>query len=146
MRQNSDEPKGVVLFVRTDCVTREPLGPEFQDPVYNEPDVALPRGAVAALQQSWVVNTCYAEPRDNGYHFDIRGRGFADGDLGPDGEKLHDALNQCGGGDVSGWAFEWTPADGMYDWYASGVVPGESKVCIGQAIVAHGGVTADRCD
>ncbi|KAI1485366.1 hypothetical protein F5X96DRAFT_690899 [Biscogniauxia mediterranea] len=147
MRQGSSEPEGVVVFVRTDCVTREPLGPEFQDPVYNQPDVALPRSALDALQQSWVTNTCTADPRDGGYHFDIHGRGFADSAIGANGGKLRDALNQCGGGggDVSGWTFSWTPTDGTYDWAASGTVPGESKSCIGKAIMSHGGATADQC-
>lgn len=28
-------PDGAVMFVQTYCLTREPLGPEFQDPAYN---------------------------------------------------------------------------------------------------------------
>lgn len=29
------QPDGVIIFVRINCLTREPLGPEVQDPIYN---------------------------------------------------------------------------------------------------------------
>ena len=32
---SNGDPDGVIIFVYTDCLTRQPLGPEFQDPVYN---------------------------------------------------------------------------------------------------------------
>lgn len=43
--------RGAVIFVRTDCVTMEPLDDEEQDPIYRQPGVKLPRGLQAGYTQ-----------------------------------------------------------------------------------------------
>lgn len=96
----NNQPDGAVIFVYTDCLTRQPLGPEHQDPVYNMPGVPLDRGTLSVLQQGWVENTCEVEQLkvDGGHShgFLIKGRGFADQLLGEEGEKLRQKLESCG--------------------------------------------------
>ncbi|CAJ2512214.1 Uu.00g052290.m01.CDS01 [Anthostomella pinea] len=147
-------PEGVVLFVFTDCITRAPLDPEYQDPVYNSPGVALPRQASIDAQQTWVINTCNATPQGDllglgptGYSFIIQGRGFSDDQIGPNGELLHWQLNGCNGvqGEVDNSVFNWTPDDPTYGWSASGSLSGEVKACIGDFVMHVGGATRDQC-
>ncbi|KAK8006622.1 hypothetical protein PG991_012919 [Apiospora marii] len=145
------QPDGVVIFVRINCLTREPLGPEVQDPIYNMPGVKLDRGTLATIMQSWVVDTCSAKLVSNNADgsqtgsFEIHGKGFSDDKLGDDGANLNAGLSSCG--TVASWAFNWTPDNGTYDWSATGTVQGSSiKGCIGDAVVAAGGSTKDGCD
>ncbi|KAK6845326.1 hypothetical protein PG995_015436 [Apiospora arundinis] len=146
---SNGDPDGVIIFVRTDCLTRQPLGPEVQDPVYNMPGVPMDRGTLAAMMQSWVDDSCSADVVNNAdgtetASFEINGRGFTDGQLGGNGEKLQGGLQGCG--TLSSWVFTWTVTNGTYDWNATGDVTGSSaKTCIGNALVAVGGSTPDQC-
>ncbi|KAH8783219.1 hypothetical protein F5883DRAFT_637477 [Diaporthe sp. PMI_573] len=51
-------PDGVVLWVRTNCSFRMPLGPEYQDPVYNSPGVSLYDFSGISMFDGWRNNTC----------------------------------------------------------------------------------------
>ncbi|KAK8077648.1 hypothetical protein PG996_003818 [Apiospora saccharicola] len=145
------QPDGVVLFVRINCLTREPLGPEFQDPIYNMPGVPMDRGMLATIMQSWVVDTCSASLVSNNADgtqtasFEIHGKGFSDTQLGDNGANLNAGITSCG--TLASWAFNWTPDNGTYDWSATATVTGKSfKGCVGDAVVAAGGSTKDGCD
>jgi hypothetical protein len=48
--------RGIIVFVFVDCVTLEPLGPEKQDPAFNQPRVPLPRAAYEAHKQLWALS------------------------------------------------------------------------------------------
>lgn len=45
--------QGTTIFVKTDCVTTEPLPMDQQDPIYRQPGVPLDRGTYDALAESW---------------------------------------------------------------------------------------------
>ncbi|KAK8086785.1 hypothetical protein PG994_001759 [Apiospora phragmitis] len=164
---SAGDPDGVILFVRINCLTREPLGPEFQDPVYNSmlslsyvteailvmhlPGVPMDRGLLATVMQGWVDDTCSASlvsSNSDGTQtaaFDIHGKGFSDSQLGDNGANLNAGLTSCG--TLASWVFNWTPDNGTYDWAATGTVTGTSvKGCIGDAVVAAGGSTKSNCD
>lgn len=143
----NNNPDGAVIFVFTDCLTRAPLGPEYQDPVYNMPGVALDRGQLTTLQKGWVENTCDAQRLDtddgDSWGFSIQGRGFADAILGPNGEALKSKLLACG--TLVTWSFSWV-AQHQFDWLAEGVMKASNvKGCCGDAIMSVGGVTRDKC-
>lgn len=109
----------------------------------------MDRGTLAAMMQSWVDDSCSADVVNNAdgtetASFEINGRGFTDGQLGGNGEKLQGGLQGCG--TLSSWVFTWTVTNGTYDWNATGDVTGSSaKTCIGNALVAVGGSTPDQC-
>ncbi|KAK6069751.1 hypothetical protein SCUP234_10506 [Seiridium cupressi] len=57
--KNSDgSVDGEAIFVRTDCGDRRPLPADEQDPVYQKPGVALDRGSIAAMIDSWEEDSC----------------------------------------------------------------------------------------
>ncbi|KAK7948458.1 uncharacterized protein PG986_009344 [Apiospora aurea] len=148
---SAGDPDGVIIFVRINCLTREPLGPEYQDDIYNMPGVPLDRGTLATTLQSWVDDTCSASLVSNNADgtqtaaFEIHGKGFSDSQLGDNGANLNAGLTSCG--TLASWVFNWTPDNGTYDWAATGQVTGASvKGCIGDAVVAAGGSTKSNCD
>jgi hypothetical protein len=75
--------------------------------------------------------------------FQIRGKNFPDAKLGINGKGLKKQLDGCGA--VTEYAFELTPDDPVYQWYARGNLPLGAKACIGRAVVSAGGVTHGNC-
>ncbi len=75
-------------------------------------------------------------------HFDIHGTNFNEKLFGLGGQNLRGKIAKCG--DLTAWQFKLTPDDHNYEWYAAGNLPISTKACVGQAVVAAGGV-ADGC-
>jgi hypothetical protein len=142
-RLNSDKsPDGETLFVKTDCTNRQPLDPSQQDPVYAHPGVPLDRGAVANLIATWPSSVPEGDSCDVSYkflfdEFEVRGKGWTDAELGPDGDNLKSQISGCG--DLTSWNFQLTPTDPTYQWYASGNLPIGVKNCVGKAVQSAGG-------
>lgn len=149
-----NKPDGVVLFVKTDCVTLAPLPMDQQDPVYGLPGVALDRGVLSTMMSDWANDTCktWLKTTPRGYQkaYEIHGKDFAEGPLGVNGANLKEKLDACGvSADPScQWAFCYTPDDPYFDWMVTGCIamPTESKpTCIGDALMAVGGKYRDQC-
>lgn len=147
------KPDGTVIFVKTNCLTREPLGPEFQDPIYQQPNVALPRSVSASIQKGWAENTCKItsqQTTESGilFTFEIRGVSFAYDQVGEQGENLKSNLDNCTANKgVTSWTFTWTRDDPNFDFMAGGVAYGSNEVpnCIGDSVIKVGGVMRDDC-
>ncbi|KAK9418565.1 hypothetical protein SUNI508_08053 [Seiridium unicorne] len=111
--KNSDgSVDGETIFVRKDCGDRRPLPADEQDPVYQKPGVALDRGSIAAMIDSWEEDSC-----DVAYQFwddflEVRGKDTSDNDLGDGGVNLKNAIGGCGA--VTSWTFDYTPDDVKY--------------------------------
>lgn len=148
MRMDGDRPDGTTIFVYTDCRTRQPLAPEFQDPIYREPGVPLDRGTLQTTMQSWVQNTCRIRDLPGSLDTDdrqveIRGTGFADNSLGEYGAVLKEELSKCGR--VAAWSFEWEELL-AFDWvFKATILDNPDPGCVGQAVLNVGGVTKDGC-
>lgn len=148
----SDEPwlnadgtaDGEVIFVRTNCADRTPLGMGQQDPVYQQPGVPLDRGTLANILASWETDSCDVSYKFLFDEFEVRGKDWDDNQLGANGEGLMDAIQNCGA--ITNWNFQWTPDDPNYDWYASGNLPIGVKSCVGSAVVRAGGPNAKAED
>lgn len=56
-RPSQKDAEGVNIYVRTGCLTLEPLGPANQDPVYNAPGVAMPCGNAVDMLKPWLNGT-----------------------------------------------------------------------------------------
>ncbi|OIW29092.1 hypothetical protein CONLIGDRAFT_670791 [Coniochaeta ligniaria NRRL 30616] len=135
---------GETIFVRTDCANRAPLDMDQQDPVYQNPGVALDRGKLAAMIDAWQTNTCDVSYEFLFDKFEVRGKAWADNELGANGEGLEAKIRGCGA--LTGWKFQWTPDDPNFEWYASGKLPIGVKNCVGSAVTAAGGPSASRGD
>ncbi|KAL8817182.1 MAG: hypothetical protein Q9223_003937 [Gallowayella weberi] len=88
-------------------------------------------------------NSCDVSYRVAEDKFEIRGKNFRDGKLGPNGEGLKKEIKGCGA--LTFWNFIWTPNDVKYQWYASGVLPIGTKSCVGSATQSAGGKEAGHC-
>ena len=75
--------------------------------------------------------------------FEVRGKNWADGRLGVNGEGLLKELKGCGA--VTNWKFERTPNDVKYQWYAHGHLPIGTKNCVGRAVLSAGGSSKGNC-
>ena len=135
------------IFVWTNCATREPLDPEHQDPVFRYPNVPLDRGLRQTAMQSWVKNKCAYDPvyNEDGsrkyWVFNIQGKGFADNQIGLNGEGLRGPLENCGLGQFN---FAWTLGQD-YDWGVVGSTVKGGGDCIGFALLKAGGAHVDQC-
>ncbi|OIW31241.1 hypothetical protein CONLIGDRAFT_643245 [Coniochaeta ligniaria NRRL 30616] len=144
------QPDGVVIFVKIDCVTRAPMPMDQQDPIYGLPGVALDRGVLSTTMSGWVKNTCRTRytGTDLGfqYGYEIRGKNFAQGPLGANGEHLKEKIDACGLPSGCDFSFLLTPDNPDFDWVVTGCMPLTGKPsCIGNAIMAVGGTTRDQC-
>lgn len=143
------EPDGVVLFVKIDCVTRQPLPMDQQDPVYRQPGVPLDRGSYDIMVLSWPDNTCMhwgtTTSLGEATAFEIHGINFDAGLMGAKGEHLIEKVRACGP-ESCDLTFLSTPDDPKWDWKVTGCIPLTAKAdCIGDAILAAGGRTKDGC-
>jgi hypothetical protein len=143
------QPDGVVIFVKIDCVNRQPLPLDQQDPVYQQPGVPLDRGSYQALMDSWPDNSCMhwevTTSLGEATAFEIHGKNFDADLLGANGELLIAKLQACGPESCT-LAFNPTPEDENWDWKATGCIPlTASAGCIGDAVLAVGGRTSDGC-
>jgi len=142
-------PDGLVVFVKIDCLTREPLPMDQQDPAYAAPGVALPRSAFDTMMADWVDNTCMYWQVTTSFGeqnaFEIHGKNFAGDKLGENGDNLKETIQACGQFGCE-WAFNITPDDDNWNWKATGCLPITARPgCIGDAILAVGGKTKDGC-
>ncbi|CAN8099772.1 unnamed protein product [Discula destructiva] len=110
----SSGPDGTVIFVNTDCDTRQPLDAEHQDKVYRHPGVPLDRGVAAAMQQGWANNTCSfhtspaPSPGSDDYTVEIFGKGMLPNSVGLNGSTLMNSIAwSCGTSADASYAFLW---------------------------------------
>ncbi|KAK9773330.1 hypothetical protein SCAR479_10059 [Seiridium cardinale] len=142
--KNSDgSVDGETIFVRTDCGDRSPLPVNEQDPVYQKPGVALDRGSIAAMIDSWEEDSCDVAYQFWDDFFEVRGKDTGDNDLGDGGVNLKNAIGGCGA--VTSWTFDYTPDDVKYQWYASGKLPIGTKSCVGSKLQGFGLPSAGSC-
>ncbi|KAM0814443.1 hypothetical protein AB5N19_00233 [Seiridium cardinale] len=142
--KNSDgSVDGETIFVRTDCGDRSPLPADEQDPVYQKPGVALDRGSITAMIDSWEEDSCDVAYQFWDDFFEVRGKDTGDNDLGDGGVNLKNAIGGCGA--VTSWTFDYTPDDVKYQWYASGKLPIGTKSCVGSKLQGFGLPSAGSC-
>lgn len=87
---------GDTIFVRTDCATRVPLDPSQQDPIYQNPSVPLDRGQLADILASWQGDSCDVTYKFLFNKFEVRGKAWADNQLGSNGDGLKKQIEGCG--------------------------------------------------
>ncbi|CAI0644814.1 unnamed protein product, partial [Colletotrichum noveboracense] len=156
-------PDGAIIFVYTDCRTREPLPMDKQDPIYSSPGVALDGKTIDSIQQAWVWNSCEIVNIEGSgdKKLIIRGSGFPDEKIGENGDALtRDVLKKC---DVYVGMGAYLPKDVKFNFYARGkpddspkdrgatwqytaiVHPNTRPGCIGEFLVDIGFPRQDRC-
>lgn len=142
-----------VIWVRINCTFKMPLGPEYQDPVYNSPGVSLYYYSGVSMFEGWSNNTCVmtvlnAVSDGTWFELQIKARGLDIRGIGYDGEVLHRRVNACG--DIVTWNFTWAHTvypNSTWDMEATStmfVKKDVQKACIGTAMEQADGVK-DEC-
>jgi hypothetical protein len=150
------EPDGVVIFVKIDCTTRDPLPPDQQDPGQSSP-LSQSRATLflPVLTQLFCTPTVYQQPgvpldrgtRDAILAFQMQGYNFSAAQLGDQGDNLLNWIDSYTNGSQAGciWNFT-TETGGEWDWIATGCIPlTVDPYILGQSMMNIGGNTADGC-
>ncbi|KAI0142833.1 hypothetical protein GGR57DRAFT_519171 [Xylariaceae sp. FL1272] len=131
---------GEIVFIKTDCGTRQPLPIEQQDKVYQRPGVALNGGDVANMLNTWVQDTCKVDYQFFDDYFQVTGKNWSPDLLGPNGDNLKNAIGHCG--KLTSWHFQMGNDN---SWFADGKLPIGVKSCVGTQVVNAGGSSAGGC-
>ncbi|KAF6810609.1 hypothetical protein CMUS01_13429 [Colletotrichum musicola] len=167
--KGKDVPDGTLLFVYTDCQTREPLPMDKQDPVYTAPGVALDSKSVQSLLRTGKLgsaqSTCSIAKTDapGQKRVTISGWGFSDDKIGSQGGSLLAAVQGCvraaaqDGAIVRNSRFDRHKSEDAPDgslaekgavdyWKFSADVPADTTAeCVNEVLLAMGGSAQDRC-
>ncbi|KAK2779721.1 hypothetical protein CKAH01_03069 [Colletotrichum kahawae] len=156
-------PDGAIIFVYTDCQTRQPLPMDKQDPIYSSPGVALDGKTIDSIQQAWVWNSCeIVDIEGSGdRRLIMRGSGFRDENIGEDGTALtRDVVSKCDVYSIMGahttkdvkFHFyergkpDYSPKDQGAAWeYTATVHPMTDPGCIGKMLMDIGATRKDKC-
>lgn len=158
-------PDGTVIFVYTDCQTREPLPMDKQDPVYSAPGVALDTKSVqrrlrdGEQKQGPTQSRCsIAKSEGPGeVRVSISGWGFSDDKIGPKGEHLFEAIQRCAEVTVTKSQFDRHKSGAVPDgslaqkgsyeyWKFSADVPAYTRPeCVDEVLFVMGGSRRDKC-
>jgi hypothetical protein len=145
-------PDGVVLFVKINCVTREPLAAEEQDPIYRIPGVALDRGVRDVMLANNASDACRVNDGtgilENATEFAIHGSGFDPARLGNNGQNLIAKINNYARDrPQTPCETRFTrPGPHGWEWEIKGCIPSAANQGIlGASVMAVGGNTMDEC-
>ncbi|KAK1849995.1 hypothetical protein CCHR01_07402 [Colletotrichum chrysophilum] len=120
-------PDGVIIFVWTNCLTREDLPMDKQDPAYH---------------------------KDGKRRLFMRGSGFRDDMIGTNGEKLFEGVKKCTQNKMENASFDRyyngypndSPKVQGATWlFKADVLEKSDPDCFGRHLMLMGAVTQDKC-